>query len=83
MRKCRFTEFPVEYEARKNLHTASRQGQVMAIDHVLAEVWSLCGDVSLKPEIAGRLERLFKNPTQALTIVPFREYGFGRWRYDS
>ncbi len=79
MRKCCFTEFPGEYEARKILHTASRQGQVMVIDHVVAEVWSVDGDVPLKPKIVDRLERLLKNPTQALTIVPLCEYGCGRW----
>ena len=77
--KCRFTEFPGEYEARKILHTASRQGQVMVIDHVLAEVWSVGGDVSLKPAIVGRLKRFLKNPTKALTTVALCEYGCVRW----
>ena len=72
--KCSITGCPGEYEERKILHTVRHQGQVMVIDHVPAEVCSVCGDVLLQPETVLRLEELVKNPTQASKTVPLYEY---------
>ena len=72
--KCSITGCPGEYEERKILHTVRHQGQVMVIDHVPAEVCSVCGDVLLKPETVRRLEELLRNPTQASETVPLYEY---------
>ncbi len=72
--KCSIAGCPGEYEERKILHTVRHQGQVMVIDHVPAEVCSVCGDVLLKPETVRRLEQLLTNPTQASTTVPLYEY---------
>ena len=57
---CSITGCPGEYEDRKILHTVRYQGQVMVIDHVLAEVCSVCGDVLLKPDTVSRLEEIIK-----------------------
>ena len=72
--KCSLTECPGEYEDRKILHTVRHQGKVMVIDHVPAEVCSVCGDVLLKPETVLRLEELLEKPTQATDTVPLYEY---------
>ena len=72
--KCSITECPGEYEGRKILHTVRHQGQVKVIDHVPAEICSVCGDVLLKPETVRRLEQLLKTSTQASTTVPLYEY---------
>ena len=71
--KCSITGCPGEYEERKILHTVRHQGQVMVIDHVPAEVCSVCGDVLLKPETVRRLEHLLAKPSQASTTVPLYE----------
>jgi len=48
--KCSIEGCSGEYEERKIVHTVRHQGQVVVIDHVPAEVCSVCGDVLLKPE---------------------------------
>ena len=72
--KCSITGCPGEYEERKILHNVRHHGQAMVIDHVPAEVCSLCGDVLLKPETVRRLEQLLKGPTQPSTTIPLYEY---------
>ena len=72
--KCSITGCPGEYEERKILHTVRHKEQVMVIDHVPAEVCSVCGDVLLKPETVRRLEELLKEPAQASESVPLYEY---------
>jgi YgiT-type zinc finger domain-containing protein len=72
--KCSITGCPGEYEEQKILHTVRHYGQAMVIDHVPAEVCSLCGDVLLKPETVRRLEQLLKEPTQPTTTIPLYEY---------
>ena len=47
-----------EYEERQIVHTVRYRGQVIVIDHVPAEVCSICGDVLLKPETVRRIEEL-------------------------
>ena len=71
---CSITGCPGQYEERKILHTARHQGQVMLIDHVPAEVCSMCGDVLLHPETVRRLEKLLETPTQPSKTVPLYEY---------
>ena len=72
--KCGITGCPGEYEGRKILHTVRHRGQVMVIDHVPAEVCSVCGDVLLAPETVRRLEELLRKPTQSSATVPLYEY---------
>lgn len=56
--KCGIDERPGTYEERQVVHTVRYRGQVIVIDHVPAEVCSVCGNVLLKPEAVRRIEEL-------------------------
>ena len=71
---CSITGCPGEYEDRKILHTVRYQGQVMVIDHVLAEVCSVCGDVLLKPDTVSQMEEIIKKPARSSESAPLYEY---------
>jgi YgiT-type zinc finger domain-containing protein len=58
--KCSIEGCPGEYEERKIVHTVRYQGQVIVIDHVPAEVCTICGDVLLKPETVRGIETLLR-----------------------
>ena len=62
------------YEDRQILHTVRHEGQVVVIDHVPAEVCSVCGDVLLKPQRVRRIEHLLKASTHPAGTVPLDEY---------
>jgi len=69
--KCSIKECPGEYEERLIVHTVRHRGQVMVIDHVPAEVCSVCGDVLLKPDTVRRIEKLLKAAEKPTRTVPF------------
>ena len=71
--KCKFEGCAEEYEEREIVHTVRYRGQVIVIDHVPAEVCSVCGDVLLKPEAVRRIETLLRTAVPAGT-VPVYEY---------
>ena len=48
--KCSIKGCPGMYEERLIVHTVRFRGQTIVIDHVPAEVCSVCGDVLLTPE---------------------------------
>lgn len=72
--KCSIEGCPGEYEDRTVVHTVRRQGQVIVIDHVPAEVCSVCGDVLLRPETVRRIEELLRRPAPPSATVPLYEY---------
>ncbi|MFQ6015055.1 MAG: YgiT-type zinc finger protein [Anaerolineae bacterium] len=72
--KCSIEGCPGEYEERKIVHTVRHQGQVIVIDHVPAEVCSVCGDVLLKPDTVRRIEMLLRTATRPASTVPLYEY---------
>ena len=72
--KCSIEECSGEYEERKIIHTVRHHGQVIVIDHVPAEVCSVCGDVLLKPETVRRIESLLPTATRPVNTVPLYEY---------
>jgi YgiT-type zinc finger domain-containing protein len=72
--KCSIEGCPGEYEERKIVHTVRYEGQVIVIDHVPAEVCSVCGDVLLKPETVRRIEALLRTATHPVSMVPLYEY---------
>ena len=72
--KCSIEGCPGEYEGRQIVHTVRYGGQVMVIDHVPAEVCSVCGDVLLKPDTARRIEALLRTGTRPARTVPLYEY---------
>lgn len=72
--KCSFHGCHGQYEATEVTHTVRRDGQVIVIDHVPAEVCSSCGDVLLNLETVRRIERLLEEDRQPATTVPLYEF---------
>ncbi|MBT9149448.1 MAG: YgiT-type zinc finger protein [Dehalococcoidia bacterium] len=72
--KCSIEGCPGEYEERKIVHTVRHHGQVLVIDHVPAEVCSVCGDVLLKPETVRRIEMVLRTAIRPTSTVPLYEY---------
>lgn len=72
--KCTIQGCPGEYEARPVVHTVKHRGNVIVIDHVPAEVCSVCGDVLLSPETVRRIEALLKTAVPPKRSVPLYEF---------
>jgi len=72
--QCSIEGCPGIYEERQIVHTVRHRGQVIVIDHVPAEVCSVCGDVLLKPETVRRIEALLSATAQPVRTVPLYEY---------
>jgi len=71
---CSVEGCPGEYEEQTVVHTVRYQGDVVVIDHVPAEVCTVCGDVLLKPETVRRIEGLLKEMGQPARRVPLFEF---------
>ena len=56
------------------MHTVRHRGQVMVIDHVPADVCSVCGDVLLRPETVRRIETLLQDEHRPVGAVPLYEF---------
>ena len=54
--RCSISDCPGEYEQRDIVHTVRYQGQVIVVDHVPAEVCTVCGDILFKAETVRRIE---------------------------
>jgi YgiT-type zinc finger domain-containing protein len=72
--KCSIQGCPGDYDERKIVHTVRHQGRVFVIDHVPAEVCSVCGDVLLKPETVRHIEALLRTSAVPKGTVPLYEY---------
>lgn len=72
--KCTIQGCPGEYEARTVVHTVRHHGEVVVIDHVPAEVCTVCGDVLLTPETVRRIEALLRNNPAPSRRVPLLEF---------
>ena len=72
--KCSLQGCSGEYENRTVVHTVRHRGNVVVIDHVPAEVCSVCGDVLLAPETIRRIEKLLETMPQPARAVPLYEF---------
>ena len=54
--KCTIEGCPGEYGAGNVMHTVRHRDQVTVIDHVPADVCSVCGDVLLRPDTIRGIE---------------------------
>ncbi len=72
--KCTIQGCPGEYEARLIVHTVKYRGEVIVIDHVPAEVCTVCGDVLLNPETVRRIEALLRTTARPVKSVPLYEF---------
>ncbi len=72
--KCTIRGCRGEYEDRAITHTVRHQGRVVVIDHVPAEVCSICGDELLSPDTVRHIEDLLRRETEPIQTVPMYEY---------
>ena len=72
--KCTIAACPGTYEARTVIHAVKRRDEVIVIDHVPAEVCSVCGDVLLTPETVRRIEALLSATPRATRTVPMYDF---------
>lgn len=72
--RCSIQDCLGEYEEKQVIHTVRHHGHVIVIDHVPAEVCSVCGDVLFKPETIRRIEQLLQERTKPVSTVPLYEY---------
>ncbi len=72
--KCSIEGCAGEYELRSIVHTVRHQGEVIVIDHVPAEVCTVCGDVLLKPDTVRRIEALLRVRPRAAKTAPVYEF---------
>jgi YgiT-type zinc finger domain-containing protein len=72
--KCTVQGCPGEYERRTITHTVRHREEVVVIDHVPADVCSVCGDVLLAPQTVRHIERLLKSRRKPARTVPLYEY---------
>lgn len=63
-----------EYREQQVVHTVRHHGQVIVVDHVPADVCSVCGDILLKPDTVRHIEKLLQTSTQPKSTVPLYEY---------
>jgi YgiT-type zinc finger domain-containing protein len=72
--RCSITGCAGAYEQKLITHTVRHQGDIVVIDHVPAEVCSLCGDVLFTPDTVRRLERMLETLDGPARTVPLYEY---------
>jgi len=72
--KCASQGCPGECEKRTIVHTVKHQGKVVVIDHVPAEVCSMCGDVLLALDTIRRIEKLLASLPKPAKAVPLYEF---------
>lgn len=72
--KCSIQGCPGDYEPRRVTHTVRHQGRIVVIDHVPAEVCSICGDVLLRPETVRHIEIMLSNEPAPARTIPLYEY---------
>ena len=71
---CSLQGCPGEYEEKQITHTVRHRGRIVVIDHVPAEVCSICGDVLLDPETVRHIETLLRVSSEPARMVPLYEY---------
>lgn len=71
---CSFMNCSGQYETQSVAHTVRRDGQIIVIDHVPAEVCPVCGDVLFLPETVRAIERLLADMGQPHSSVPLYEF---------
>ena len=72
--KCSIQGCPGECEAKSIVHTVQREGQVIVIDHVPADVCAVCGDTLLHPDTVRRIETLLNQKHRPASRVPLYEF---------
>lgn len=72
--KCSIHGCPGDYEANEIVHTVERRGEVVVIEHVPAQVCSVCGDVLLGADTVRHIENLLTGRRRPTRTAPVYEY---------
>jgi YgiT-type zinc finger domain-containing protein len=76
--RCTIAGCPGEYEGREVTRAVGREGRIMVIDHIPAEVCTVCGDVLFSPDTIERLEQLRWLDGPPERTVPLYEFAAAR-----
>ncbi len=71
---CNIVDCPGAYEAREVVYTVGRGDQIVVINHMPAEVCTVCGDVLFTPETVRRLEALRQATATPARTVPLYDF---------
>ena len=72
--RCSIEGCPGEYEQREVVHTVRQGTRISVIDHVPAEVCTICGDVLFTPEIVRQIESLRHTKASPTRTVPLYDF---------
>ena len=72
--RCTISDCLGEYEQTYVLHTVRYQGEIVVIDHVPADVCSVCGDVLFSPQTVRQIEQLLRGRSTANRVAPVYEF---------
>lgn len=72
--KCSIEGCPGEYEQREVVHTVRQGDRILVIDHIPAEVCTVCGDVLFTPETVRRIEALRHTSEAPHRTVPLYDF---------
>lgn len=72
--RCSIDGCSGEYEQREIVHTVQQGNRIIVIDHVPAEVCTICGDVLFTPETVRRIELLRKTTAVPTRTVPLYDF---------
>lgn len=75
---CTIVGCPGSYEERMVVHTMQRGDQIVVINHVPAEVCTICGDILFTPETVRRLESLGRRNATPIGTVPLYDFSDAR-----
>jgi YgiT-type zinc finger domain-containing protein len=62
------------YEPKTVIQTVRSRGSVLVIDHVPADLCSVCGDVLFTAQTVRQLETLLADPPESKQTVPLFEF---------
>ena len=74
MMKCSIQGCPGEYERKLIVHVVQRRGEMFLLEHVPAEVCSICGDTLLTPETVTRIEQMLAGSQRPERFAPIYEF---------
>ena len=72
--KCSIEGCPGDYEQRRVSHTVRREGELVVIDGVPAEVCPACGDVLFSAGTVRALQRILEGRSEPAKKVPLYDY---------
>lgn len=72
--KCSIKGCPGDYEEKKIVQTVRHKEEVIVVDHVPAEVCTVCSDILLTPETVRHIETLLETKAEPAGNVPLYEY---------